>query len=176
MIKVDLLQNGKVIATKEVSAADEWKYAFTDLATYDAEGNAYKYELKEQPVNGYKSEVHGYDITNIKDPSTDPKDPSTEPKDPSTDPKDPSTEPKDPSTEPKDPSTEPKDPSTGPKDPSTDPKDPSIDSKNPPTQENSKTSVWLPKTGGTSMDMISYIAGMLLLALGGFVFVRQRMR
>ncbi|WP_257209377.1 Cna B-type domain-containing protein, partial [Bacillus toyonensis] len=73
MIKVDLLQNGKVIATKEVSAADEWKYAFTDLATYDTEGNAYKYELKEQPVNGYKSEVHGYDITNIKDPSTDPK-------------------------------------------------------------------------------------------------------
>ncbi|MBJ8099797.1 LPXTG cell wall anchor domain-containing protein, partial [Bacillus cereus group sp. N11] len=115
---------------------------------YDAEGNAYKYEVKEQPVNGYKSEVHGYDITNTKDPSTDPKDPSTDPKDPSTDPKDPST----------------------------DPKDPSIDSKNPPTQENSKTSVWLPKTGGTSMDMISYIAGMLLLALGGFVFVRQRMR
>ncbi|OUB06438.1 cell wall anchor protein [Bacillus thuringiensis serovar shandongiensis] len=183
MIKVDLLQNGKVIATKEVSAADEWKYAFTDLAAYDAEGNAYKYEVKEQPVNGYKSEVHGYDITNIKDPSTDPKDPSTDPKDPSTDPKDPSTDPKDPSTDPKDPSTDPKDPSTDPKDPSidskdpsTDPKDPSIDSKNPPTQENSKTSVWLPKTGGTSMDMISYIAGMLLLALGGFVFVRQRMR
>ncbi|MBF7156735.1 Cna B-type domain-containing protein, partial [Bacillus albus] len=105
MIKVDLLQNGKVIATKEVSVADEWKYAFTDLAAYDAEGNAYKYEVKEQPVNGYKSEVHGYDITNTKDPSTDPKDPSTDPKDPSTDPKDPSTDPKDPSTDPKDPST-----------------------------------------------------------------------
>ncbi|MEI3894545.1 MULTISPECIES: Cna B-type domain-containing protein, partial [unclassified Bacillus (in: firmicutes)] len=72
MIKVDLLQNGKVIATKEVSAADEWKYAFTDLAAYDAEGNAYKYEVKEQPVNGYKSDVHGYDITNTKEPSTDP--------------------------------------------------------------------------------------------------------
>ncbi|WP_048567346.1 Cna B-type domain-containing protein, partial [Bacillus wiedmannii] len=225
MIKVDLLQNGKVIATKEVSAADEWKYAFIDLVAYDAEGNAYKYEVKEQPVNGYKSEVHGYDITNTKDPSTDPKDPSTDPKDPSTDPKDPSTDPKDPSTDPKDPSTDPKDPSTDPKDPSTDPKDPSTDpkdpstdpkdpstdpknpstdpkdpstdpkdpsmdpkdpstdpkdpstdSKNPPTQENVKTSVWLPKTGGTSMDMISYIAGMLLLALGGFVLVRQRMR
>ncbi|MFJ8416749.1 Cna B-type domain-containing protein, partial [Bacillus paramycoides] len=66
MIKVDLLQNGKVIATKEVSAAGEWKYAFTDLAAYDAEGNAYKYEVKEQPVDGYKSEVHGYDITNTK--------------------------------------------------------------------------------------------------------------
>ncbi|MEM5663256.1 Cna B-type domain-containing protein [Bacillus toyonensis] len=66
MIKVDLLQNGKVIDTKEVSAASEWKYAFTDLAAYDAEGNAYKYEVKEQPVDGYKSEVHGYDITNTK--------------------------------------------------------------------------------------------------------------
>ncbi|PEX94707.1 hypothetical protein CN465_16885 [Bacillus cereus] len=110
-----------------MSAADEWKYAFTDLAAYDAEGNAYKYEVKEQPVNGYKSEVKGYDITNTKDPNTDPKNPN-------------------------------------------------IDPKNPPPQENAKTSVWLPKTGGTSMDMISYIAGMLLLALGGFVFVRQRMR
>ncbi|WP_144597203.1 Cna B-type domain-containing protein, partial [Bacillus cereus] len=134
MIKVDLLQNGKVIATKEVSAADEWKYAFTGLAAYDTEGNAYKYEVKEQPVDGYKSEVHGYDITNTKDPSIEPKNPSKEPK------------------------------------------DPSVEPKNPPTQEKAKKSVWLPKTGGTSMDMISYIAGMLLLALGGFVFVRQRMR
>ncbi|MBJ8102205.1 Cna B-type domain-containing protein, partial [Bacillus cereus group sp. N11] len=63
-IKVDLLQNGKVVDTKEVSAAGKWKYAFTDLAAYDAEGNAYKYEVKEQPVDGYKSEVKGYDITN----------------------------------------------------------------------------------------------------------------
>ncbi|PGA41068.1 hypothetical protein COL85_25960, partial [Bacillus toyonensis] len=65
-MKVDLIQNGKVIDTKEVSAAGKWKYAFTDLAAYDAEGNAYKYEVKEQPVDGYKSEVKGYDITNTK--------------------------------------------------------------------------------------------------------------
>ncbi|PFM61345.1 hypothetical protein COJ48_21750, partial [Bacillus cereus] len=60
-----------------------------------------------------------------------------------------------------------------PKDPST---DSSTDSKVPSTQENSKTSVWLPKTGGTSMDMISYIAGMLLVALGGILFARQRVK
>ncbi|WP_242491070.1 Cna B-type domain-containing protein, partial [Bacillus cereus] len=60
-IKVDLLQNGKVIDTKEVSAASEWKYAFTDLVAYDTEGKAYKYEVKEQPVDGYQSEVKGYD-------------------------------------------------------------------------------------------------------------------
>ncbi|OAK34179.1 Cna B-type domain-containing protein, partial [Bacillus wiedmannii] len=154
MIKVDLLQNGKLIATQEVSAASEWKYAFTDLAAYDAEGKVYKYEVKEQPVDGYKSEVHGYDITNTKI-KEDPKDPSVDPKDPSVDPKDPSTDPKDPSV---------------------DPKDPSTDSKVPPTKENTKTSVWLPNTGGTSMEIISYIVGMLLMALGGFVFVRQRMR
>ena len=65
-IKVDLLQNGKVIDTKEVSAASEWKYAFTDLVAYDTEGKAYKYEVKEQPVDGYQSEVKGYDITNTK--------------------------------------------------------------------------------------------------------------
>ncbi|MBD2816969.1 Cna B-type domain-containing protein, partial [Xenorhabdus sp. Flor] len=63
---VDLLQNGKVIDTKEVSAAGEWKYAFTDLAAYDAEGKAYKYEVKEQPVAGYESKVNGTDITNTK--------------------------------------------------------------------------------------------------------------
>ncbi|MFJ8452450.1 LPXTG cell wall anchor domain-containing protein, partial [Bacillus paramycoides] len=104
---------------------------------------------------------------------------STDPKDPSTDPKDPSTDPKDPSTDPKDPSTDPKDPSTDPKKPSTDPNtntDKNSESKVLPTKENAEKSVWLPKTGGTSMDMISYIAGMLLVALGGFVFARQRKR
>ena len=66
MIKVDLLQNGKVIKTQEVSEVTGWKYIFKDLAAYDAEGNAYKYEVKEQPVDGYKSKVKGYDITNTK--------------------------------------------------------------------------------------------------------------
>ncbi|WP_000630126.1 Cna B-type domain-containing protein, partial [Bacillus cereus] len=65
-IKVDLLQNGQVIDTKEVSAASEWKYAFTDLVAYDTEGNVYKYEVKEQAVDGYQSEVKGYDIANTK--------------------------------------------------------------------------------------------------------------
>ncbi|WP_141669297.1 Cna B-type domain-containing protein, partial [Bacillus wiedmannii] len=65
-IKVELLQNGQVINTQEVSEATGWKYGFKDLVAYDAEGNAYKYEVKEQPVDGYKSEVHGYDITNTK--------------------------------------------------------------------------------------------------------------
>ncbi|MBJ8119863.1 Cna B-type domain-containing protein, partial [Bacillus cereus] len=40
MIKVDLLQNGKVVDTKEVTAATEWKYTFEKLQAYDANGVA----------------------------------------------------------------------------------------------------------------------------------------
>ncbi|MEK4710660.1 Cna B-type domain-containing protein, partial [Bacillus sp. FSL R10-2780] len=65
-IKVDLLQNGKVIATKEVTAANDWKYEFEKLPAVNNEGKAHKYEVKEQPVTGYQSKVNGYDITNIK--------------------------------------------------------------------------------------------------------------
>ncbi|MDE7554498.1 Cna B-type domain-containing protein, partial [Bacillus tropicus] len=66
MIKVDLLQNGTVIATQEVSKATGWKYEFKDLVAYDENGVAYKYEVKEQVVPGYESKVNGYDITNTK--------------------------------------------------------------------------------------------------------------
>ncbi|MEK3932594.1 Cna B-type domain-containing protein [Bacillus sp. FSL R7-0642] len=86
-IKVDLLQNGKVVDTKEVTAATEWKYTFEKLQAYDENGVAYKYEVKEQPVAGYESKVKGYDITNTKikdEPNVDPKDPSTDPKNPNT--------------------------------------------------------------------------------------------
>ncbi|PFI21904.1 Cna B-type domain-containing protein, partial [Bacillus cereus] len=65
-IQVDLLQNGNVIQTQEVTAANGWKYTFADLAQYDANGDAYTYTVKEQSVAGYKSEVKGYDITNTK--------------------------------------------------------------------------------------------------------------
>ncbi|MEK5122093.1 Cna B-type domain-containing protein [Bacillus sp. FSL R9-9492] len=169
-IKVDLLQNGQVIDTKEVSVATNWKYTFENLQVYDANGVAYKYEVKEQPVAGYKSEVNGYDITNTKikdEPNVDPKDPSTDPKDPSTDPKDPSTNPKDPSTDPKDPSTNPKDPSTDP--------DKNSDSKAPPTTENDKPTL-LPNTGGTSAEMSSILGGIVLFLLGGILLARQRIK
>ncbi|MGG0008419.1 Cna B-type domain-containing protein, partial [Bacillus tropicus] len=169
-IKVDLLQNGKVVDTKEVTAETNWKYTFEKLQAYDANGVAYKYEVKEQPVAGYKSEVNGYDITNtkIKDkPNVDPKDPSTDPKDPSTDPKDPSTDPKDPSTDPKDPSTDPKNPNTN--------TGSNSDSKVPSTTENDKPTL-LPNTGGTSAGMSSILGGMVLFLLGGILFARQRIK
>ncbi|WP_142946874.1 Cna B-type domain-containing protein, partial [Bacillus toyonensis] len=69
-IQVDLLQNGNVIQTQEVTAANDWKYSFTNVESYDVNGSAYTYTVKERPVAGYKSEVNGYDITNTKDAKT----------------------------------------------------------------------------------------------------------
>ncbi|MBO1623830.1 Cna B-type domain-containing protein, partial [Bacillus arachidis] len=65
-IKVDLLQNGKVITTKKVSAASDWKYEFNNLVAYDLDEKEYKYEVREHPVEGYQSKVKGYDIVNTK--------------------------------------------------------------------------------------------------------------
>ncbi|RRA98391.1 Cna B-type domain-containing protein, partial [Bacillus pacificus] len=65
-IKVDLLQNNKVVDTKEVTAEKDWKYEFKELAVFDKNGAAYEYKVKEQPVPGYESKVEGYDITNTK--------------------------------------------------------------------------------------------------------------
>ncbi|TXS04118.1 cell wall anchor protein [Bacillus sp. SH7-1] len=154
-IKVDLLQNGKVVDTKEVTAKTNWKYTFEKLQAYDENGVAYKYEVKEQPVAGYESKVKGYDITNTKikdEPNVDPKDPSTDPKDPK-DPKDPSTDPKNPNT------------NTG----------NNSDSKVPPTTENDKPTL-LPNTGGTSAGMSSILGGMVLFLLGGILLARQRIK
>ncbi|WP_306202406.1 Cna B-type domain-containing protein [Bacillus sp. WLY-B-L8] len=142
MIKVDLLQNGKVIATKEVTEASGWKYTFTDLAAYDVDGKTYKYEVKEQPVDGYQSEVNGYDITNTKikewtDKGENPNKGAGV--------------------------------NTGTNTNSENPKAPS-------TKDNNKTTVLLPKTGGTPAEMISMIGGMVLFVLGGILFLRQRVK
>ena len=69
-IFVNLLQNGVVIDTKEVTAEDDWKYSFTDLEKYDADGVAYEYAVSEHGVPGYQSEVNDYDITNTRSETT----------------------------------------------------------------------------------------------------------
>src|SRR5699024_6628457 len=69
-IDVNLLQNDIVIETIEVTAEDDWAYAFTDLEEYDEEGRKYDYTVKEQPVPGYESTVDGMDITNTRSEKT----------------------------------------------------------------------------------------------------------
>ena len=69
-ITVNLLADGKKVAEKEVTAADDWKYSFTDLNEFkdelDVNGQpvAINYTITEDTVEGYTTEINGYDITN----------------------------------------------------------------------------------------------------------------
>src|SRR5699024_2910217 len=84
-ITVELVQNGKVIDSKEVTAETDWKYSFKDLPKYDKDGSKITYTIEEEAVNGYETEIDGYDITNVKvrepDEPGEPGD-SDEPSDP----------------------------------------------------------------------------------------------
>ncbi|MHB9652727.1 Cna B-type domain-containing protein (plasmid) [Enterococcus faecalis] len=62
-INVNLLANGKVVATKEVSEAEGWQYAFENLPKYE-NGQAIVYTVTEDQVPEYNTEINGYDITN----------------------------------------------------------------------------------------------------------------
>ena len=62
-ITVNLLANGEVKESKTVTAANEWKYAFTNLPKY-ADGKEITYTVTENEVADYTTEIKGYDITN----------------------------------------------------------------------------------------------------------------
>lgn len=72
-ITVNLLANGQQVASKKVSASDNWQYSFDNLAAY-ANGQKITYTVTEDAVAGYTSTVDGYNITNTHNPTT-PKEP-----------------------------------------------------------------------------------------------------
>ena len=63
-IKVNLLADGSVYATKTVTEAENWEYSFTNLPKYRDGGIQIKYSVSEVDVPDYTSEVTGYNITN----------------------------------------------------------------------------------------------------------------
>ncbi|TFJ93066.1 Cna B-type domain-containing protein [Lentibacillus salicampi] len=65
-ITVTLLQNGETFETVEVTAEDNWTYEFENLEAYDENGNAYNYTVEEEPLEGYKTTIDGFDITNTR--------------------------------------------------------------------------------------------------------------
>ena len=68
-ITVNLLANGQQVASKTVSASDNWQYSFDNLAAY-ANGQKITYTVTENAVAGYTSTVDGYNITNTHNPTT----------------------------------------------------------------------------------------------------------
>ncbi len=67
-ITVNLLADGKKVMSKKVTAADQWKYRFTDLPEYNGEKKIV-YTVTENSVSEYNTKISGYDITNSYTPS-----------------------------------------------------------------------------------------------------------
>ncbi|AEJ23616.1 cell wall anchor domain-containing protein [Weissella koreensis KACC 15510] len=63
-ITINLLANGKQVESKKVSAAEDWKYKFSNLNKNDAAGKAIVYTISEDDVDGYTSEINGYNVKN----------------------------------------------------------------------------------------------------------------
>ena len=81
-IIVYIYADGELAAQRLVSAKDDWRYSF-DLPRYAEDGHEIIYTVEEQPVPGYETEIHGYDLVNtyigMPEPTPDPDDdkPST---------------------------------------------------------------------------------------------------
>ncbi|WP_290123282.1 Cna B-type domain-containing protein [Lactococcus fujiensis] len=71
-ISVNLIANGDTanpVATKIVTAADNWAYSFTDFPQF-ADGKLITYTVDETPVVGYTTTYNGTNITNTHVPAT----------------------------------------------------------------------------------------------------------
>ena len=66
-IKVNLLADGVLKESKEVSAADNWSYSFDNLPKFAA-GQAVVYTITEDAVAEYSTQVEGYNLTNSHTP------------------------------------------------------------------------------------------------------------
>lgn len=73
-ITVNLLANGSIIGSIDVTEADDWQYSFPGLRKYES-GEEIVYSITEEAIEGYETTISGYDITNtliIEDKPIDP--------------------------------------------------------------------------------------------------------
>src|SRR5690625_3735846 len=56
----------ELVDTHTVTAVDNWSLEVPDLPTFNNDGKAYTYELKEKVVDGYETTINGFDITNLR--------------------------------------------------------------------------------------------------------------
>ncbi len=68
-ITINLLANGKKVDSKVVTAADEWKWSFTDLPKNE-DGKKITYTITEEKVEGYTGTVLGFNVVNVHIPET----------------------------------------------------------------------------------------------------------
>lgn len=66
-ITVNLLADGKIVDSKEVSKKDNWSYNFTDLDKFN-DGKEIVYSITENTIPDYSTEISGTDIINTYTP------------------------------------------------------------------------------------------------------------
>ena len=69
-IVINLLADGTKVASKEVTAANNWSWSFTDLPKYKDAGTKIEYTITEDAVENYMTVVDGYNVTNMHIPAT----------------------------------------------------------------------------------------------------------
>ena len=68
-IVVKLLADGEIIDSQTVTASTDWTYSFDGLQKYK-DGNEIQYSVIEDAIDGYQSEINGFDITNTYSPAS----------------------------------------------------------------------------------------------------------
>ena len=66
-ITINLMANGKKVDTVTITAKDEWKYSFENLPKFEA-GKEIVYTVTEEAVEGYTTEINGFNIKNTHKP------------------------------------------------------------------------------------------------------------
>ncbi|MFA1818863.1 Cna B-type domain-containing protein [Virgibacillus oceani] len=66
-ITVNLLANGEIIDSEEVTQVTDWNYSFENLPKYEA-GEEITYTITEAAIEGYETEIDGFNITNTHTP------------------------------------------------------------------------------------------------------------
>ena len=69
-IVINLLADGTKVDSKEVTAANNWSWSFTDLSKYKDAGTEIEYTITEDAVADYIAKVEGYNVTNMHNPAT----------------------------------------------------------------------------------------------------------
>ncbi len=63
-ITINLLKNGETLASKIVTAEDNWSWTFDNLPKYENGGSLIRYTITENSIEGYSAIVDGYNVTN----------------------------------------------------------------------------------------------------------------
>ena len=69
-ITINLVADGEIIETVEVTEKDGWAWSFEQLPVYRDHGTKIVYEITEEAVDGYTTVIEGFNVTNTHEIAT----------------------------------------------------------------------------------------------------------